>query len=269
MYYPPLYLLSVSTDTVAPTPAPIAAIQWPVGSTSFSVLVSRVSGEPSTTLKLQTRPFGSADIWTTQDTDGTPAIGDVLEATGLTTDTLVEWRIIEEDSSGNIADGSHGTVRPTAGTSYDARWTRWIVSSINQWFLDHIGAEWYDPPNTNMVYLEGAERKTNDLISFFELRFDGPHYRQITARNWGVIITVNVLIQHNTQRDLYVIDRMIGAAINALPASIPVYKYIDTEGEVLDCLTRGNKHTVHRYGQVKEKSKLTMVSVESTYQLEL
>ena len=81
--------------------------------TSFVVTVTALQGAPATTLKLETRTLGSADDWTTQASDASPAVGDTLTASGLTQDTSLEWRLIET-SGATTYDGTHGIVTPAA-----------------------------------------------------------------------------------------------------------------------------------------------------------
>lgn len=100
-------------DTTPPDPAPEGYVSSQAA-TSFVATITRVSGEASTSVLLQTRPLGSNDAWTTAATDATPAVGDTLTASGLTTGTALEWRIVEEDTSGNQADGTHGITTPAA-----------------------------------------------------------------------------------------------------------------------------------------------------------
>jgi hypothetical protein len=82
--------------------------------TTFTVTVDSVTGTLATTLRLQTRALGSAGNWTTQASDATPAINDTLQATGLTTGTALEWRIVQEPASLILEDGTHGVVVPSA-----------------------------------------------------------------------------------------------------------------------------------------------------------
>jgi len=111
--YPALYQLTAgASDTTPPSPAPAAYVSAQAA-TSFAVTVTAVSGESDTTLRLQTRALGGVAAWTTQASDATPAVGDVLTASGLTTNAPLEWRIIEEDAAGNQADGAHGITTPS------------------------------------------------------------------------------------------------------------------------------------------------------------
>jgi len=107
------FVVASASDTTAPSPAPDADVTA-ITSTGFTVTVSAVSGEAGTTLKLQTRAIYSPDAWTDRATDASPAIGDTLSATGLTTAVSLEWRIVEVDAAGNVADGSHGYVTPAS-----------------------------------------------------------------------------------------------------------------------------------------------------------
>lgn len=83
------------------------------GATSFAVTVTALQGAGGTTLALHTRALGSADDWTSQATDVSPAVGDVLTASGLTQDVSLEWRLVET-SGGTTYDGTHGITTPSA-----------------------------------------------------------------------------------------------------------------------------------------------------------
>lgn len=80
--------------------------------TTFVVTVTALTGEAGTSLKVQTRTLGSAADWTTQATDASPAVADVLTASGLTQGTSLEWRLVEDN--GTVYDGTHGVVTPAA-----------------------------------------------------------------------------------------------------------------------------------------------------------
>lgn len=96
----------------APTPAPAAHLTA-LTSTGFTVTLDSLSGEASTTARLQTRALGGIAAWTTRASDATPAVNETLAATGLTTGTPLEWRVIEENVGAEQADGTHGIVTPS------------------------------------------------------------------------------------------------------------------------------------------------------------
>lgn len=135
-----------SGDTTPPSPAPAAYVSAQAA-TSFAVTVTSVSGESSTTLRLQTRALGGVATWTTQASDATPAVGDVLTASGLTTNVPLEWRIVEEDSAGNQADGTHGVTTPSA--SIWATLTATVSTALQGQGLDAaaIYVGWQAEPN--------------------------------------------------------------------------------------------------------------------------
>ena len=95
----------------APSPAPAARVTA-LTSTGFTVTIDSLSGQASTTARLQTRALGSVAAWTTQASDATPSVNETLAATGLTTGTPLEWRVIEENAGAEQADGTHGIVTP-------------------------------------------------------------------------------------------------------------------------------------------------------------
>lgn len=111
--YPPLHRFATDAATVqGVSPAPKGSVS-DLQATQFSVKAMAVSGVSGTTLRLQTRALGSADAWVTKASDATPAVDDVLNATGLTQDSPLEWRLIEEDAFGNFGDGVHGITVPS------------------------------------------------------------------------------------------------------------------------------------------------------------
>lgn len=85
-----------------------------VTATTFTATFDSVTGTASTTARLQTRALGSAADWTTQASNATPAAGIALQATGLTTGTSLEARIIQETGAGAIEDGTHFIVTPAS-----------------------------------------------------------------------------------------------------------------------------------------------------------
>lgn len=83
------------------------------GATSFAVTVTALRDGGTGQLFLDTRPRGSADNWTTRAQDASPAVGDVLTASGLTQDVSLEWRLIE-GAEAEPYDGTHGITTPAA-----------------------------------------------------------------------------------------------------------------------------------------------------------
>lgn len=81
-------------------------------STTFTVTVDSLSGTASTTLRLRTRARSTTGAWTDAATDATPAVGDTLQATGLTAGTSLEWWLVETTSGGTTEDGTRGQVTP-------------------------------------------------------------------------------------------------------------------------------------------------------------
>lgn len=112
----PILEIDLTADTTPPSPAPSARLSE-TGEDSFDVEVLSVSGEASTTVHLQYREYGSNSTWTTAES--IPAAAGILSATSLTTGTRYEWRVIEEDLSGNQADGTHGEATPREEDSGD------------------------------------------------------------------------------------------------------------------------------------------------------
>jgi len=97
------------------TAAAITPVSGPVGrvtaitATTFTVTVQSITGRAGTTLRLQTRAFGSGDTWTTRASDATPAVNDSLIATIGAGAGMLEWRIVEEEGIA-IHDGTHGLI---------------------------------------------------------------------------------------------------------------------------------------------------------------
>lgn len=157
--------IDATLAVAAPASAPAGRVTA-TAATSCAVTVDSLSGTPSTTLRLQTRALGSDDSWTTQASDSTPAVGDVLSASGLTTGTPLEARLIEESAGGAIGDGTHFIVTPASSI-----WATLLstVSTIlaGQGFTAYEGTA--APPNsTTLAALmwtrpEDVQRRANNM----------------------------------------------------------------------------------------------------------
>lgn len=146
--------------------------------------------------------------------------------------------------------------------SFDARWPRWIKSSIAKHFDDNKGAR--------LLFIEGEERKTN-VAEWLELRIDGPYTKEIARDIFDITFEVNILIQVNANRDLYAVDRAIGDVMVMFAESILVKAYADGEAS-LGCLSlyKGDFDmalVTHQFGQVEPKTRLLQATVEGRYRI--
>lgn len=150
--------------------------------------------------------------------------------------------------------------------SFDQNWPRWIKSSVFK-FVSDANATGLK------IFIEGTERKTSDLASYFELRMDGPWSQELSKDYWRLEVEVNVLCSAVLGKELYAIDRMMGEMTKILDAVIPVKKYGDDESQI-GCLRlkTGDKYgsiESHYYGQIEPKIKLIQATVEARYWIEL
>lgn len=147
---------------------------------------------------------------------------------------------------------------------------RWIKASVDKWMTGNKGPY--------PLYIEGADRKTNELRSFFELRVDGPNRVQYTRCEFSFHIQVNIEITTAiNEEDSHLQVKMFGQALLMLPTCIPVYKYGDTTDDdqtylgdlqrLDDAHDRGTD--VHTFGQVDPSLQLIQGTVEANYRIQI
>ena len=148
-------------------------------------------------------------------------------------------------------------------------WMRWIIASVNTYFLSAKGVL--------PMYLEGDERTLQDEAEFYELRVDGPFILQPQKDLYYLDVEINVLVQtHMDDRRLYNGQTAAGPIIKAFKNAICVYKYGDGifDDQTLLGVLRLNRKLdetvdVNSFGIIKEDSRLTHLTVEAHYRMEI
>lgn len=105
-----------------PVPAPAAVLVYAIIG-SFVVRLTAFSEEPASTIYLQIRDLGTNSTWESVDSTTTPAIGTELSMSDIEQNRILEWRVIQINSAGGVADGTHGIYRPKStgtGTASDS-----------------------------------------------------------------------------------------------------------------------------------------------------
>lgn len=155
--------------------------------------------------------------------------------------------------------------------SLDPNWPRWIKASIYKHFKNLA---------TLPVFLEAEpNRKTNQDVSFLEVRMDGPYLHEVVSDSFDVRIEVNILIQ--TQQsiltaqgfDTYTPDRIAGDVALMFTKSISIFKLGAGTGDdqtLLDCLTldtsdRSRGIIIHQFGLLQPALPVVQDSVEGRY----
>lgn len=146
--------------------------------------------------------------------------------------------------------------------SYNENWPRWVVASLNKHF-DSQKASF-------ALFIEGEERKTNQLQQYLELRIDGPDLEIQASGDYRLHVVVNILCQCFVGRDLYLLEKLIGTASKAFFLQIPVFEFGDAPSVQIGCLQLvSDTLLVHRYGQVRTDNKVLQATVEGRYAIDL
>lgn len=145
-------------------------------------------------------------------------------------------------------------------------WQRWLRASVNKHF-DSFKGDTY-------LYIEGINERPNNLLSYAELRMDGPNYTEICKGYWYCYLEVNILVQSILSPDRYALERMIGNFTVAFTNTVYVYKYgdgVEDTGGLLSCLQlqqnigEREKIQVSYFGIVNPATKLQQATVEGHY----
>jgi hypothetical protein len=144
---------------------------------------------------------------------------------------------------------------------------RWIFASISKHFDTHrSGIE---------MYVEGQDRKT-DVDDFFELRMDGPYYRELSKNFFEVRFEINVLIQSELNDNYHRIHEIIGIVSDAFFTPINIYRFgseQEDDGSFFDCVSlsfekrRRDALEIHQFGKIEPSTKIMQATVEGHYEL--
>jgi hypothetical protein len=86
---------------------------------------------------------------------------------------------------------------------FNSNWERWCKVSIVKHFDNGKG--------DSNCFVEGFTRDTDSLKDYFEVRFDGPDWRETSKNKWHGVIEVNVLVVAKVDlEDTYRINRLSG-----------------------------------------------------------
>lgn len=151
-------------------------------------------------------------------------------------------------------------------------WPRWIKASVNTHFAPFAEAAQLE------LYIEGASRKTNEEISFAELRMTGPIFTEQSSGYWCIDIVIDVLVnQKLVKNDIYAFDRAIGTMFEAFTNDIAVFKLgsgvDDAPSEQLGCLTldptERESIIVTNFGAPNKDVAMLQATIEASYQMHL
>jgi hypothetical protein len=155
----------------------------------------------------------------------------------------------------------------------DSNWPRWIKASVNRAFDQDIRVASGLP-----LFIEGTDRRTEDLQTYAELRIDGPTITELSKGYWQFEITIDVLVNSKrNDEDIYTLERAVGNVLAAFKHSISVFKFgdglNDNPTELLDCLIllprAKDSIIVTNFGQTDIAVRLFQTTVEASYRMNL
>lgn len=152
-------------------------------------------------------------------------------------------------------------------------WQRWITASLNKNFNDVLS----DADQPLPLYIEGTDRRTNELQTYAELRVDGPYYVELSKGYWQIDVDIDVLIDHKVNNeDLYAMQRAIGTVLAAFTTDIPVFMYGDgtdddpmTQLGCFKLLPDEEPIRVTNFGQPKLENREYQATVNAKYRMNL
>jgi hypothetical protein len=145
----------------------------------------------------------------------------------------------------------------------NVNWDRWIISSLSDYFRGVAESIPFS------FFIEGQIRPTT-INDFAEIRFNGPHWNEISCNTWKMDIYVAILVQIvQDDQDIYWINRLTGNFSSAFKKTLPIYKYGDDDSQLM-CINlvrgREEKIRVERFGVIKAATPVVQASVEAHYQ---
>lgn len=144
-------------------------------------------------------------------------------------------------------------------------WARWIKTSIVKHFDDNRGSY--------TLFVEGADRNTESLQSWVEIRTDGPFIREVSHNYYKLTVEVNLLLSSVPNENIYTQDALCGY-FQKLFTCIPVFRYgpssdVDNDnvqfGELnlYDHMREAVK--LNHFGIVRPDTKLIQSTLEGHY----
>lgn len=140
-------------------------------------------------------------------------------------------------------------------------WSTWILASLSKHFSSLATAD-------EKYFVQGMANDLRDQSTgdWYEFRFSGPEYTELSKDYYRIDCTVNLLIQSKVDRsDFHRIYMLCGKAASKFEKVIPVYSDFDTS-TIFECfnLIDGIVTTRH-FGQIDKKLNLYQATVEGSY----
>ena len=151
-----------------------------------------------------------------------------------------------------------------------AQLPRWCFASI----ADHFAT--LKTSNFKM-YVEGDHRDTNTVPEWFELRIDGPYFREVSRNYWYVDVEINTLVETTlNENDAYRYLKNIGKVMPAFTDVIKVFRFgneATDDDSFVGCLMLKQefreKIVVSHFGLTSPDTKVRQSQIEAHYRMEL
>ena len=151
------------------------------------------------------------------------------------------------------------------------KYSLWILKSINLHFAGLLNRH---------VYYEGANRDTESLSEWFEVRIDGPSIKQLTRGQFRANVEVNILcIAVNGPNRMYLLRQMLAEAAEAMKTDILIKRYgdinedPDNDRSLIGCLellkTPKDDIDIAYFGRVQPQTEMQQGSAEARYRIYL
>lgn len=139
--------------------------------------------------------------------------------------------------------------------------TTWINASLYKYFQDAL--------QSDRLYFEGSNR-TPDYFTeseYIELRIlDFNILNSVQAQQ--IDFTLNILIQTKiSNNELFNHQRITDQIVELMKGSIQIFKFVDGDQSLIDCLSQLSNISVDYFGQVKPEIKTVHSTVEADYRL--
>ena len=128
------------------------------------------------------------------------------------------------------------------------------------------------------LYIEGVDRRTDSEANYAELRYDGPHFDEISRGYWQVDIAIDVLVTSKlNDQNIYTLEINNGAVLAAFTTDVPVFLYGDGPSDnpttQLGCFSLCPRPDepirVTNFGQIQNDARFRQTSIEATYRMNL
>lgn len=144
-----------------------------------------------------------------------------------------------------------------------------IPKDLSKWIFASVVKHFDDLRDGIHMFVEGESMDSNETHQqYFELRIDGPYYKNFTRNEYLVKSDINLLCSAVIDGDSHRIHRLAGF-ISSLCTTIGIRKYgadpVIDNGDFISCMNPEAEVKILHFGQIQMKVPLLQAAVRVRY----